>query len=190
MRILLGPSLFEPDRFIPIQFQLEEEAEGIPLLQFANAYEKMPGGLFVWDFVRLHLHISPSWAVKDVDGAFVFDIRIEDLRRYSLGILRKQTHSYITERFPEWRQLNYYIFTQLLEEKARGVTLPEWKQNALSFLEQRLEYPWVIAAFQWLLQCVSIHGEKEIEIQNITDIERLSALSLVCLYPAFPIRRR
>lgn len=164
--------------------------DGIPLTSFTNAAETMESGIKVWDFVAMHAHLSPPWIINNGDKTYTFTVDIADIKRHKIDLLKRQTYEQISQRFPEWKQLQYIQYAIMHERKLRGEILSDREIAAIKAIKGASTdgdmYKKVVNHLKWMQDCIDIHNTKESEIANVTTPIAASNMSIICTYPPAP----
>ena len=189
MYIRIKPDLGNSDRFIPVEIRcVTDQPEGfIPLSNISNAYDQMPNGMFIWEFVQQHLSLEPSW-ILEVDSSLQFDLRFDELKAYKIKLLKKQTYDYVVKYLPEWKQIKWMEYARIYEKLQAEETLTNREQltyNAIVAAGPSAAeiYAIVLAMINWIQSCISINDAKEYIILNATTVDQISSIDISCQYP-------
>lgn len=192
MRIILKPDNSNPGRCIPVSFLYSDTDEGISLNAFINADTKLSDGLYVWDFVRMHLDISPSWIIDNKDGTYTFDIRIDDIKTARIKVLKEQTYNYIAVRMPDWRITRWIEYCRLYDKIQLNEVLTSWEQKSYDNFPDPDEthteaYSAALEALGWINDCIAEHTRIEVAIWYAADINGIKQALESVNYPVWPL---
>lgn len=192
MRIILKSDNSNPGRCIPISFLYSDTDEGVPLSAFTNADAKRADGLYIWDFVRMHLDISPSWVIDNNDGTYTFDIRIDDIKIVRIKVLKEQTYNYIATQMPDWRIMRWIEYCRFFDKIQSGNILSLWEQKSYDNFPDPNEtyteaYLAALKALGWINDCIAEHTHIEIAIWYAVDINGIKQALESVNYPVWPL---